>query len=277
MPRAPSAKARKTTKPGPESPRSLVRLLGLFEAIARASDGLTLVELSIALESPKSSLLTMLKPLTATGHLLHEAGRYRLGPTVFVFAETLLRARQSSPLIRAFMQELWTETKETVLLTAIDREAQLVTYVECLDSPQFVRYVVPAGTTRPLYCSAAGQALLAFQPEAWREHYLLGTRLQKLTPKTITDRNGLRRRLDTIRASGISVSIGEAIPGAAGIAVPIMHGDGVVNEALLLAGPSDRIGRDQEQLCKIVREIGERMSAALGYRAADGRSESRPK
>lgn len=277
MPRAPSAKARKTTKPGPESPRSLVRLLGLFEAIARASDGLTLVELSIALESPKSSLLTMLKPLTATGHLLHEAGRYRLGPTVFVFAETLLRARQSSPLIRAFMQELWTETKETVLLTAIDREAQLVTYVECLDSPQFVRYVVPAGTTRPLYCSAAGQALLAFQPEAWREHYLLGARLQKLTPKTITDRNGLRRRLDTIRASGISVSIGEAIPGAAGIAVPIMHGDGAVNEALLLAGPSDRIGRDQEQICKIVREIGERMSAALGYRAADGRSESRPK
>ena len=277
MPRAPSAKARKTTKSGPESPRSLVRLLGLFEAIARASDGLTLVELSIALESPKSSLLTMLKPLTATGHLLHEAGRYRLGPTVFVFAETLLRARQSSPLIRAFMQELWTETKETVLLTAIDREAQLVTYVECLDSPQFVRYVVPAGTTRPLYCSAAGQALLAFQPEAWREHYLLGTRLQKLTPKTITDRNSLRRRLDMIRSSGISVSISEAIPGAAGIAVPIMHGDGVVNEALLLAGPSDRIGRDQEQLCKIVREIGERMSAALGYRAADGRSESRPK
>ena len=125
MPRAPSAKARKTTKPGPASPRSLVRLLGLFEAIARASDGLTLAELSIALESPKSSLLTMLKPLTATGHLLHESGRYRLGPTVFVFAETLLRARQSSPLIRAFMQELWTETKETVLLTAIDREAQL--------------------------------------------------------------------------------------------------------------------------------------------------------
>lgn len=34
----------------------------------------------------------------------------------------------------------------------------------------------------------------------------------------------------------MSVSIGEAIPGAAGIAVPIMRGDGVVNEALLLAG-----------------------------------------
>jgi IclR family acetate operon transcriptional repressor len=277
MPRASSAKVGEATESGSESPRSLVRLLGLFEAIARASDGLTLAELSVALESPKSSLLAMLKPLTATGHLLHEAGRYRLGPTVFTFAETLLRARQSSPLIRAFMQELWAETKETVLLTAIDREARLSTYVECLDSPQVVRYVVPAGTTRPLYCSAAGQVLLAFQPEAWREHYLLGVRLQKLTPKTIADRNVLRRRLDTIRASGISVSIGEAVPGAAGIAVPIMHGDGVVNEALLLGGPSDRIERDQEPLCRIVRGIGDRISASLGYRPADGRSDSRSK
>ena len=258
----------------PVSPRSLGRLLGLLEAIARASDGLTLAELSVALDSPKSSLLAMLRPLTATEHLLHAGGRYRLGPTAFTFAETLLRARESSPLIRAFMQELWAETKETVLLTAVDRDAQLVSYVECLDSRQFVRYVVPAGTTRPLYCSAAGLVLLAFQPQAWREHYLLGVQLRKLTSKTITDRAALRRRLDAIRAGGMSVSIGEAIPGAAGIAVPIMRGDGVVNEALLLAGPSERIERDQERLSKIVRETGDCISASLGYRAGEGRSEA---
>jgi hypothetical protein len=46
-----------------------------------------------------------------------------------------------------------------------------------------------------------------------------------------------------------------------------MLGDGVVNEALVLAGPSERIERDQEQLCGIVRQAGERISAALGYRA----------
>lgn len=113
-----------------------------------------------------------------------------------------MRARESSPLILAFMQELWAETKETVLLTAVDRDAQLVSYVECLDNQQFVRYVVPVGTTRPLYCSAAGQVLLAFQPQTWREHYLLGVQLRKLTPKTITDRAALRRRLDAIRAGG---------------------------------------------------------------------------
>jgi len=73
----------------------------------------------------------------------------------------------------------------------------------------------------------------------------------------------------------MSVSIGEAIPGAAGIAVPIVRGDGVVNEALLLAGPSEQIERDHEPLSKLVRETGDRLSASLGYRREGGRSEAR--
>jgi hypothetical protein len=51
-----------------------------------------------------------------------------------------------------------------------------------------------------------------------------------------------------------------------------MRGDGVVNEVLLLAGPSDRIEREQVLLHKIVRNIGGRISAPLGYRPTDARS-----
>ena len=271
MPRT-TSKLREPAEGGSDSPRALGRFLGLFEAIARAADGMSLAELSLALDSPKSSLLMMLRPLVGTGHLTHADGRYRLGPTIFTLAETLLRARQSSPLIRDTMRGLWSETRETVILTAIDRKAQLAAYVECLDSPEFVRYVVPAGTTRPLYCSAAGQVLLAFQPESWREGYLAAVQLRKLTAKTITVRAALRRRLSEIRAGGISVSISEAVEGASGIAVPLLRGDGTVNEALLLAGPSERIERNQEALCRRVREVGAQISAALGHRTDEAAS-----
>ncbi|MGE3759637.1 MAG: helix-turn-helix domain-containing protein, partial [Pseudobdellovibrionaceae bacterium] len=50
------------------SPRSLARVLGLFDAIAHAGDGLTLARLSVELKSPKSSLLTLLRPLVAKGY-----------------------------------------------------------------------------------------------------------------------------------------------------------------------------------------------------------------
>ena len=47
-------------------PRSLTRLLGLFDVLAKSKDGMTLAELNQALKSPKSSLLNLLRPLV--GH-----------------------------------------------------------------------------------------------------------------------------------------------------------------------------------------------------------------
>lgn len=247
------------------SPRAMVRLLGLFEQIAKAPDGLSLADLSQTLGSPKSSLLMLLRPLTASFHLRHVNGRYHLGPAIFGFAQRIIEARQIPALLRAAMQELWEKSDETVILTAIDRELRVVTYVECLDSPQTVRYAVSAGTVRPLYAAAAGQVLLAFQEPEWREAYIKSMPLKAMTGRTITDRAMLRRRLDEIRSIGMSTSHMEAIPGAAGIAVPLRHADGRVREALLIAGPADRIATNQERLRAVLRDVGDRVSASLGH------------
>ena len=65
------------------SPRSLARVLGVFDAIAHTADGMTLARLSAELDSPKSSLLTLLRPLVGRGYLTHDGGAYRLGPAIF--------------------------------------------------------------------------------------------------------------------------------------------------------------------------------------------------
>lgn len=243
----------------------MVRLLGLFEAIAASPDGLSLAELSLRLGSPKSSLLMLLRPLAAGGYLHHRDGRYRLGAVIFEFAQRILGSRQTSVLVRAAMEELWERSGETVILTAIDRAAEVVTYVECLDSPQMVRYVVPAGTVRPLYCSAAGQLLLAFQDRPYQDSYLAKARLEAMTPDTITDAGQLRLRLDDILVAGMSRSHHEAILGAAGIAVPIRLAGNEVRQALLVAGPADRLKHAQKKLQLILRDVSRRLSSSLGY------------
>ena len=58
--RAGNGAARKVT-----GPRSLMRLLGLFDALAKSKEGLTLADLNTELSSPKSSLLNLLRPLVA--------------------------------------------------------------------------------------------------------------------------------------------------------------------------------------------------------------------
>ena len=257
-------------KPGASAPapRSLGRLLGLLEAIAKAPNGLSLAELSAALGSPKSSLLNLLRPLVGSGHLLHAGGRYELGPAVFRLATEILSRRRLSSLLRPYLDELVARSGETAFLCVIDREAGLATYVDCVDSPQMVRYTVRIGTARPLYGSAAGRMLLAHQPAAWCEGYFARTPLAPLTSRTVTDLRRLRDILAEARRERVTVTLGEVVPDAGGIAAPVFNRDGTVDAALLLGAPIARFRRELPGLKRIIGELAERASAAMGYAPA---------
>lgn len=247
------------------SPRSLRRLLGIFETVARAPDGLSLADLSARLKSPKSSLLTLLRPLTADGYLVHNNGRYALGREIFALANNILSARKFSALIRSLMEEVHQLCGETIILATMDAENETVTYVDVIESSQLIRYSVPAGVTRPLYTSAAGQLLLAYQDEKWRERYLKATKLRPLTERTITDVKVLRRKLETIRNGGVSLSVSEAVDGATGVAAPVFDADGQVIAAFLIAGPSDRQSRNREEWLRLAKEYAAKASRTLGF------------
>lgn len=245
------------------APRSLNRLLGLIGAIARADDGLTLARLSAELDAPKSSLLLLLRPLVAMGYLSHSAARYRLGAAMFRLASDVLSLQSFPKLIRPCMEALVARTRESVFLATIDRERKVVTYVERIESPQAVRYSVPAGTTRALYPSAAGRALLAFQDEAWREKYLRTVRLLPLTGRTVVDRAALKKEIDAIRRAGVAITEGEAVDGAAGIAAPVFGAGGEVAHALLIGAPIARFRSELPALREALVEVAARASGLL--------------
>lgn len=246
-------------------PRSLKRMLGIFSIIARSPDGLSLAELSSQLNSPKSSLLTLLRPLVADNYLAHSNSRYKLGNESFVLATSMISARKFDSVVRGLMVELLRQCSETVILAVMDQTAQTVTYSDVMESPQLIRYSVPNGTTRPLYTSAAGQLLLAYQDEAWRDQYLRRVKLKPLTARTVTSVEQLRRKLTSIRKTGLSVSVSEAVEGATGVAAPIFGPDGAVLAALLVAGPTDRYTREGETWSDCARDFASRASRAIGF------------
>ncbi len=260
-----SRKGRKTAEPVASGPRSLPRMLGIFDAIARSPDGLSLAELASQLECPKSSLLMLLRPLVSAGYLTHSNNRYALGNESFVLASNIMSARKFAPLVRGVMIELQSRCPETIILAVMDRAAHTVMYTDVLESPQLIRYSVPPGTTRLLYASSAGQLLLAFQEEKWREQFLRNVRIKSLTRQTITNVDELRRRLASIRRDGFSVSISEAVDGATGVSAPIFGSDGTLLAALLIAGPTDRYAREGKSWSDLVKEFASRASRAVGY------------
>ena len=236
------------------SGRSSARLIATLEALTRAAEGMGLAELSLAVGAPKSSLLGILRSLVRVGYLAHAHGLYRLGPRSFRLAADMLAVRRFPNLVRPVLQDLHSRTQETVFLVQLDQVARRVTYVEGIDSPNPVRYTVPTGTTRPLYVSAGGLMLLAFQDPAFIDAYLRAVPLDPLTPRTITDVGKLRQRLQAIRRDSFAVSIGETVPGAAGVAAPIFNADGSVTAGLLIASPIERFEKQLPQFKRLLRD-----------------------
>jgi len=252
-------------------PRSLTRLLGLFDALAKSSNGLTLAELNSMLESPKSSLLNLLRPLVAEGYLNHDNGRYRLGPTIFRLAGNIMAVWNFSNVIRPYLEELAQRSHESVYVGVLDRAAKTITYVDSIDSPHAIRYSVPIGGVRPLYCTAAGRILLAFADEEFQEEYLRSTKLEAQTERTLTTRKGLRAELDRVMRNRVSVSIGEMFPESAAIAAPIFGANGKIVAAVAIGGPSQRLQPKLEALMPIIADVATRASgiAARGTASAD--------
>jgi IclR family transcriptional regulator, acetate operon repressor len=198
--------------------------------------------------------------MVAMGYMEHGHGLYRLGPKSFRLAADILAVRRFPALVRPILQDLAAKSGETVFLVVLDRLAQRVTYADIIDSANPVRYTVPTGTTRPLYVSSGGQMLLAYQEPAWIDTYIRSTRLEPLTAHTITDPKQLRDRLATIRREGFSISLGETVPGAAGIAAPIFNADGSVTAGLLIGAPLDRFEQELPELKRLLREATTRIA-----------------
>ena len=247
-----------------------MRLVALFETLAKAEEGASLAQLSAAIGAPKSSVLGILRSMVALGYMEHGHERYRLGPKSFRLAADILAVRRFPAQIRPIMQDLAAKSGELVCLFVLDRQAQRMTYADIIDSPNPVRYTVPTGTTRPLYVSSGGQLLLAHQDPAWIDAYIRATELAALTPRTITDPKELRDRLATIRREGFSISLGETVPGAAGIAAPIFNADGSVTAGLLIGAPLDRFEQLLPELKRLLREATARVSG-IAQALADGK------
>jgi IclR family acetate operon transcriptional repressor len=269
------AAARKVT-----GPRSLMRLLRLFDALAKAKDGLSLAALNTVLSSPKSSLLNLLRPLVADGYLTYDNGQYRLGPSIFRLSANIMSAWNLTSTLRPYLEELAQRARESVYLGVLDKIGRVITYVDAIESPHTVRFMVPIGGVRPLYSTAAGRVLLAYADEKFQEEYFRTVKLEQLTPRTLSSRKAVKEELQRIRKTRISVSLGETFPESAAISSPIFGAEGVAIAALAIGAPTERLNSRIAELRSVIYEVAARASggsgngnardAAIGSSAEDG-------
>jgi IclR family acetate operon transcriptional repressor len=256
--------------------RAANRVVDILELVAASRDGLALRDVSARLEAPKSSLLPLLRALTARGYLAQgRAGDYRLGPGALDLGAAAPAQRELVEVARPAVADLMRRTGETVFLGTLSSDGTSVVYVDKIESDHIIRYAGGVGDRRPLHATSSGKAILAFLAPEEREAILESLSLARHTERTVTSLPALRASLAEIRKAGVCVTIDELVPGASGIAAPIFDRYGRVAGACAIGGPTDRVRPRLRTLSTEVRTTARAISARLGHRVGDERKLAR--
>ena len=247
--------------------RSANRVVDILELLAPSRAGLALREVSAQLEAPKTSLLPLLRALTARGYLEHgPGGEYRIGPKALELGASASAQRDLHEAARPALMQLMRRTGETVFLSALTSDRMSVVYVDKVESEHIIRYAAGVGDRRPLHATSSGKVILAFLDADARDDILRSLPLARHTDRTVTSLPALRAALDEIRRTGVSVSVDEVVRGVSGVSSPIFEGGDRVVGACTIGGPTDRVRPRLKELATEVKATARAISSLLGHR-----------
>ena len=242
----------------------------LLKAFSEDQVDIGISELSRRLGVAKSTVHRLAATLTAEGLLEQdrETEKYRLGIALFRLGALVRRRMDVSSQGRPYLYELGEKTNETVHLAILDGTE--IMYVYNLESTQAIRMRSDLGVRKPAYCTAEGQAILAFQSEAVVDAVIVQGLLPR-TPQTITDAAKLIKALALVRQRGCAIEDEESEIGMRGISAPIRNDAGEVIAAVGLAGPVTRLSKKAiTTFVPHVIETADLVSRRLGYRSPPG-------
>lgn len=260
-----------------DGPMALGRAMSLLRLLSGHPDGLNLSTLATALDVPKSSLLSTLTGLTEQGYLARKGSLYLIGEETWSLASALTGARSLRQLARPVLERSVAECSETVLLAELNADKLGFSYIDFVESSKSIRFCARIGEQRPLYPTACGMLFLAYFSDGERDNYFKSVKLQPAGNRSIVTRSRIESALDRIRATGLSITMGDYSDDAAGYAAPIRNASGAVVAGLTVGVPLSRGKREPDLFSRIALDGAKAISALLGYRETteDGASRKR--
>jgi DNA-binding IclR family transcriptional regulator len=218
--------------------RSVDRALDVLSEFSAEQPVLTLKELCIATDLPRTTMLRVLAVLQERGMVTAVgAHEYAVGPGMLRWA-SLASARFHLPAeAQAALSRLVEQTDETASIYV--RAGTRRICIAQTESSQALRHVGQVGRERPLWTGAAGRVLLSeLDDEALRQVARQSPTGEALLPD-------LQEWRATTIADGFAATHNERGDGLSIVAVPIHGPHGRISGALSTAGPTVRFAADR--------------------------------
>lgn len=247
----------------------------IIQTVAQEREGIGLADLAKSVELHSSTTFHLAKTLTILGLLRQdqETKRYRVGPQLFGLAAGAFDEIELLNVAHAFMASLASATGESSHLAVSAGDSVVI--IGKVDGAGSIRMTERVGTARPAHATAIGKVILSGMPEAKLEALLARTPLERVTDKTIVERDALLRQIEAARKDGIAFDDGEYDPEVRCLAAPVFDFRQRLVAAIGITAPVWRLGLQRVgEASEIVREAARELSTQLGHNppAAEARS-----
>jgi IclR family KDG regulon transcriptional repressor len=247
---------------------SVATAIRLLKAFSEDEVEIGISALGRRLSLAKSTVHRLAVTLVSEGLLEQdrESGRYRLGIALFRLGALVRRRMDVSNEARPYLYDLRAKTNESVHLAILDGTE--IMYVYNLEGTHAIRMRSDIGVRKPAYCTAEGQAILAFQPNDVVEG-VIAAGLEPRTANTVISPEKFIKALGATRQRGCAIEDEESEIGMACIAAPIRDDSGGVVAAVGVAGPVTRLSK--KSIAAFIPHViatADLVSARLGYRSA---------
>lgn len=216
--------------------QSVAKSMSLLEAFAHSSGGLSLNELVEFTELDRSAVQRMAYTLVALGYMERGAGGrgYRLGKKCLDLSFDFLRGNPLVERASPILIDLQKETGERVDLSLFDDLSIIYALRRQTKRQSFFSGL--NGRRMPTFCSSGGRAIMSCLPPEEVDDILQRSSMEPLTPKTITNVETIREKVNEARINGYSLALEEALLGEIVLASAIVNRKGRPIGAVHISG-----------------------------------------
>jgi IclR family transcriptional regulator, pca regulon regulatory protein len=160
----------------------------------------------------------VLLTLTRTGYLATDGKFFSPTPRVLRLSRGYLEARSIPERMQPVLDRIMQQTGESSSAAILDGHE--IIYVARSATRRIMSVGLGVGSRLPSHATSMGRVLLAFLPAADQQTFLKSAPFARLTSRTITDADSMRRELGKIHERGYALVDEELELGLRSIAVP---------------------------------------------------------
>lgn len=232
---------------------SIRRCFEIFELFDQEQRPLSASEIARGIEAPLSSVIDLLKSISATGYITYDSRGRTFFPTIRIgflgrWLETSLLGDAALTIV---LDQLRAATNETICVSAInDLDMQ---YLLVLPGMHAISLQAEAGQLSPIFSSAVGGALMARWTDTEVKNFVKRYNTRR-NPKPSVDEAATLAKVVGIRKRGYAVAYGtvDESVGAVARAIPLALDRNLV---ISIGGPLERIRANEADLATTLVKI----------------------